>query len=218
MTDFEYDNWQKKILAKNATKRKCGAKSKKCTLPSDYLTNKQIRERNGKIVSFNLNAPMAWSQYITLPDDIKKEYILTLRKKYNANQIVLSEMFGRGKSTISMEMKRLNLRLGREVRMTSTEIHEFRKWVAGDIEEPMKKEEAPIKYEPVLEEPMKKEEAPIKCEPVLDEPKKSLEVHIISGQLSFTGSAVNVCEALFSVIKDMPGVLKLTATFEEFSE
>ena len=201
MTDFEYDNWQKKILAKNATKRKCGAKSKKCTLPSDYLTNKQICERNGKIVSFNLNAPMTWSQYIALPDDIKKEYILTLRKKYNANQTVIAEMFGRAKSTTSNEMKRLNLRLGREVRMTSTEIHEFRKWVAGDIEEPMKKEEAPIK-----------------CEPVLDEPKKSLEVHISGGQLSFTGNAGNICEALFNIIKDMPGVLKLTATFEEFSE
>ena len=85
--------------------------------------------------------------------------------------------------------------------MTSTEIHEFRKWVAGDIEEPMKKEEASIK-----------------CEPVPAEPKNPPEAHIISGQLSFTGSAVNVCEALFSVIKDMPGVLKLTATFEEFSE
>ena len=201
MTDFEYDTWQKKILAKNATKRKCGAKSKKCTLPSDYLTSKQIRERNGKIVSFNLNAPMTWSQYITLPDDIKKEYILTLRKKYNANQKVIAEMFGCAESTISSEMKRLNLRLGRAIRMTSTEIHEFRKWVAGDIEEPMKKEEAPIK-----------------CEPVLDEPKKSLEVHISGGQLSFTGNAGNICEALFRVIKDMPGVLKLTATFEEFSE
>ena len=133
MTDFEYDNWQKKILAKNATKRKCGAKSKKCTLPSDYLTNKQIRERNGKIVSFNLNAPMAWSQYITLPDDIKKEYILTLRKKYNANQTVIAEMFGRAKSTISSEMKRLNLRMDGEIRMTKEEIRDFREWVAGDI-------------------------------------------------------------------------------------
>ena len=218
MTDFEYDNWQKKILAKNATKRKCGAKSKKCTLPSDYLTSKQIRERNGKIVSFNLNAPMTWSQYITLPDDIKKEYILTLRKKYNANQTVIAEMFGRAKSTISSEMKRLNLRMDGEIRMTKEEIRDFREWVAGDIEEPMKKEEAPIKCEAVLDEPKKKEEAPIKCEPVLDEPKKSLEVHISGGQLSFTGNAGNICEALFNIIKDMPGVLKLTATFEEFSE
>ena len=207
MTDFEYDNWQKKILAKNATKRKCGAKPKKCTLPSDYLTNKQIRERNGKIVSFNLNAPMTWSQYITLPDDIKKEYILTLRKKYNANQVVLSEMFGRGKSTISMEMKRLNLRLGREVRMTKEEIRDFREWVAGDIDEPMQKEDAPIDSVPS-----------IKCETVPAEPKNPPEAHIISGQLSFTGNAGNICEALFRVIKDMPGALKLTATFEEFSE
>ena len=207
MTDFEYDNWQKKILAKNATKRKCGAKSKKCTLPSDYLTNKQIRERNGKIVSFNLNAPMTWSQYITLPDDIKKEYILTLRKKYNANQTVIAEMFGRAKSTTSNEMKRLNLRMDGEIRMTKEEIRDFREWVAGDIDEPMQKEDAPIDSVPS-----------IKCEPVLDEPKKSLEVHISGGQLSFTGNAGNICEALFRVIKDMPGALKLTATFEEFSE
>lgn len=207
MTDFEYDNWQKKILAKNATKRKCGAKSKKCTLPSDYLTNKQIRERNGKIVSFNLNAPMTWSQYITLPDDIKKEYILTLRKKYNANQTVIAEMFGRAKATISKEMKRLNLRMDGEIRMTKEEIRDFREWVAGDIDEPMQKEDAPIDSVPS-----------IKCEPVPAEPKNPPEAHIISGQLSFTGNAGNICEALFRVIKDMPGALKLTATFEEFSE
>ena len=181
-------------------------------------------------MSFNLNAPMTWSQYITLPDDIKKEYILTLRKKYNANQKVIAEMFGCAESTTSSEMKRLNLRLGRAIRMTSTEIHEFRKWVAGDIEEPMKKEEAPIDVADYCANDVLATEAvfharkadfsvpSIKCEPVLDEPKKSLEVHISGGQLSFTGNAGNICEALFRVIKDMPGVLKLTATFEEFSE
>lgn len=40
MTDFDYDVKQRRELARAAKYRKRGSKSKKCTLPSDYLTQK----------------------------------------------------------------------------------------------------------------------------------------------------------------------------------
>lgn len=55
MDDFTYDCWQKKQLAQQARHRKRGSKSRKCSLPSDSLTKKQWKERNGKTLSINLN-------------------------------------------------------------------------------------------------------------------------------------------------------------------
>lgn len=40
MNDFDYENLQKKRLARNAYAKK-GSRSKKCTLPDDYLTPAQ---------------------------------------------------------------------------------------------------------------------------------------------------------------------------------
>lgn len=57
MDDFTYDCWQKKQLAQQARHRKRGSKSRKCSLPSDNLTKKQWKERNGKTLSINLNQP-----------------------------------------------------------------------------------------------------------------------------------------------------------------
>ncbi len=53
MTDAEYlfrrDSADKKVTARSANKRVSGAKSKKCTLPSDYLTAAQKKRLNGEV-------------------------------------------------------------------------------------------------------------------------------------------------------------------------
>ena len=46
MHDFDYDAMQKKRIARGASHMKRGSKSKKCTLPSDYLTAAQKRRLN----------------------------------------------------------------------------------------------------------------------------------------------------------------------------
>ena len=35
MSDFEYDCWQRKRIAQQAKYRKCGSKSKKCSMSTD---------------------------------------------------------------------------------------------------------------------------------------------------------------------------------------
>lgn len=65
MTDAEYlfrrDSADKKATARSANKRVSGAKSKKCTLPSDYLTaaQKKKTERGGKNGEFGSTNKMA---------------------------------------------------------------------------------------------------------------------------------------------------------------
>ena len=50
MTDAEYvfqqDVKERKKMKTGAMHRKCGSKSKKCTLPSDYLTPSQKKKLN----------------------------------------------------------------------------------------------------------------------------------------------------------------------------
>ena len=75
MTDFEYDILQKKRLAHMAQYRKRGSKSRKCSLSTDHMTEKQWKERNGKVYTCNLNAPMSWEDFRALSGTTQKAYI-----------------------------------------------------------------------------------------------------------------------------------------------
>ena len=76
MHDFDYDAMQKKRIARGASHMKCGSKSKKCTLPSDYLTAAQKRRLNGPVSTYKLDEPMNWESFKAMPEDLQKKYIL----------------------------------------------------------------------------------------------------------------------------------------------
>jgi len=94
MNAFDYDSWQKKIIARGSIKRKCGSKSKKCSLPSDGMTQKEWKEKCGVVNTYNMKSPMQWNKFSILPDDLKREYITSIQKEYGVNIKNLSEMFG----------------------------------------------------------------------------------------------------------------------------
>lgn len=94
MNDFEYDCLQRKRLAGQAKYRKRGSRSKKCSLPSDRMTEKQWKERCGPVVSFNFNRPMSWDNFKKLTTIVQTEYIRNLQKKYGVTAVDLGDMFG----------------------------------------------------------------------------------------------------------------------------
>ena len=71
MNDFDYDVLQKKRTASGARHIKKGSKSKKCTLPSGFLTAKQRKELNGNVTTYNLSEPMTWKSFKAMPLDIQ---------------------------------------------------------------------------------------------------------------------------------------------------
>ena len=93
MDDFTYDCWQKKQLAQQARHRKRGSKSRKCFLPSDNLTKKQWKERNGKTLSINLNQPTSWEVFKEVSKPTQEEYLNHLLTVYGANATSLAAMF-----------------------------------------------------------------------------------------------------------------------------
>ena len=92
MNDFDYDAMQKKRIARGASHMKRG--SKKCTLPSDYLTAAQKRRLNGPVSTYKLDEPMNWESFKAMPEDLQKKYILNLQETYQANNNMLGKMFG----------------------------------------------------------------------------------------------------------------------------
>lgn len=94
MHDFDYDAMQKKRIARGASHMKRGGKSKKCTLPSDYLTAAQKRKLNGPVSTYKLDEPMSWESFKAMPEDLQKKYILNLQETYQANNDMLGKMFG----------------------------------------------------------------------------------------------------------------------------
>ena len=100
MNDFAYDCLQRKRLAQQAKYRKCGSKSKKCSLPSDGLSHREWKERNSKVEMHDIKHPIRWALFKELDDDCKNEYIQYLVEQFCVNYKALANLFGVSVKTI----------------------------------------------------------------------------------------------------------------------
>ena len=109
MHDFDFDIMEKKRIAQGARARKCGSRSRKCTLPSDYLTAAQKKGLNGKVSTYNLSGPMTYSKFRVMPDDLQKEYLLKLRNEMGASLTAIGEMMQCSPETVRQALIRHGL-------------------------------------------------------------------------------------------------------------
>lgn len=107
MTDFDFENREKKIIAGSARHKRSGRNSRRCSLPSDLLTESQKRKLNGPLVSVKMGQPMHWSEFKLLNDDLKREYLASLNPAWHPNLSMLSEMFGVSATPVSCETKKI---------------------------------------------------------------------------------------------------------------
>ena len=68
---------------------------------------------NGDVKSYNLNRPMTWKQFRSMPQDLQIMYIKKLRNDFGVPDIVLGKAMGICKSSFSKAMSDLNLSLGK---------------------------------------------------------------------------------------------------------
>lgn len=94
MNDFDYENLQKKRVAAGARHMKRGSKSKKCTMPSDYLTAAQRKKMNGDVRVMNMNAAVNWADFKQWPSDVQKEYLEHRMNDFNCTISGLAEILG----------------------------------------------------------------------------------------------------------------------------
>lgn len=133
MNDFDFDVMTKKRIARGAAARKCGSKSRRCTLPSDYLTDAQKKARNGKMSTYNLSKPMTYEQFKLMPRDLQREYLLKLRNDMHASSRVIAQMFGCSYETVRVVIRNLGINTGgKKLYMNLDQLMRWNNWLSGD--------------------------------------------------------------------------------------
>lgn len=126
MNDFDYDCMQKKRIAMGAfahINRKRGG----CSLPSDTLTEKQRKEKNGEVKSYNITRPMPWHEFKKMPEDLKREFFRNMQS-FGGTAKWLAEEMGASAQTIIAYAERVGApfrRGGRNAGMWQRKIMEW---------------------------------------------------------------------------------------------
>ena len=68
---------------------------------------------NSEVKSYNLNKPMTWKEFRSMPQDLQIMYIKKLRNEFGVPDVVISKAMGICKSSFSRAMSDLNLSLGK---------------------------------------------------------------------------------------------------------
>lgn len=132
MTDFEYEVAQRKKLTYGARHRKCGSKSKRCSLPSDTLTHKEWKERCGKVISYAMNEPISWETFKSMAPSSKKEYLGGLRDRYSVTAVQLGEMFGVTPLTVRRAASRIGIEFRKGQHMSRAEQDRWDGFISGE--------------------------------------------------------------------------------------
>lgn len=211
MNDFDFDCKEKKRIARGAFAKKGGSRSKKCTLPGDYLTPAQKAKLSTTLVAVNLRKPMTYEQFKRLPTDVKREYLEYLRDEYGATRKwVAIDMFRMSNNGFRLYIAEheptlvgLFPPMGRYAEATR---ERWLRFVNGETE-PAEEEPAP---EPETEEP-EPEEVP-------NPPHRlSPNVEIRSGSFTVTGPALEALTTLTFLFGDnrRSGTFTLAWTYGE---
>lgn len=106
---FYADMREKKSTGRGYYGKKNGSKSKKCSLPSDGMTERGWRKMNGPVTVTNLSAPMAWEQFKSLRPDLKEEYLRNLTTRFGVTKAALAEVFNVNISTFMKHTQAVNM-------------------------------------------------------------------------------------------------------------
>ena len=106
--EFRSEIRDRKSVGYSARKRICGSKSKcAAKLPSDSLTPKQWKEKNGPVTTYNLSRPMSWQVFSAMPADLQRNYLTDLTQSRHLTQVALAKVFGISQHYCSLKMREL---------------------------------------------------------------------------------------------------------------
>lgn len=166
MTDekfvFVSDCADKKRTARGIhNKRTHAGKGGKVIFPSDYLTRKEREAMNGEVKTYALNRPMRWKEFKLLPDDVRREYIENLQKRFGVMQKDLAVMFGVSVNSVGLETKKLGIKFPHRGGWANTNNGGFRAFCAEEPKaDPVEAPTETKPSEPEDEEPPEEVKAP----------------------------------------------------------
>lgn len=187
MNDFDYDVLQKKRIANQARYRKCGSKSKKCPMSTDYMTRKQWEKRCGEVMTYQLRKPMIWKDFKAQPAHIQKLYIEDIVNTYHATATDLARMFGVTSATVlrCCGDDGLQIHFVKGKRMNKEQQERFERFLLDEDVDP---NVVNVDTEPaVIEETHDIEAAPENMAIDINSGKQSVDMAMTSFGLSFSG-------------------------------
>ena len=115
MTDatfcFNDTNRERAITKKSAAHKKNGSKSKKCSLPSDSMSKKELAKMNGPVKSWKMTEFYTWDKFKSMPKDIQAEYLNYIIKQYGVGiRTISSVLFEKGLSTLGVYIRSSGLK------------------------------------------------------------------------------------------------------------
>lgn len=98
---LQQTNKERSKMKTGAYHKKSGAKSKKCTLPYEYLSKKERKALDGIPTSWNMNWFYTWRQFKQMPKDLQIEYLENICSKYGCGLSTIGEeVFGIAAATL----------------------------------------------------------------------------------------------------------------------
>lgn len=203
MNEFQYDVMQKKRIARGAYAKKNGSKSKKCTLPSDYLTPAQIKKLSKDVVSVNIKKPIEYNKFKLMSPNIQREYLNNLREQYGAGMVHISEMMGCTQVTLRACLKKsgiTDIPFGRGKRMTAAQKELWDAFCRGEVT--VKTEPEPVAEQADVTEPQPEQEPVVEAAKPEETVKTSPKMFLSKVNLEYNGM-IN----LASILADLKFVI-----------
>ena len=201
MNDFDFDCKEKKRIARGAFAKKNGSRSKRCTMPDDYLTPAQRKALNGPTRTWKLDEPMLWKDFKEMPEEIQREYLLKLRDHFHASDQAIGDMMGVAYMTVCRCRKSLGISTpGTRNKMSKAQTEAFCNWI----------ERSAVPAPEPDEEP---EPAPVSEQ--TEAITLPASVATVGGSFTVTGPAEDALETLTAFFRGntRPGTFTVTYTY-----
>lgn len=131
MTDeryvFVHDVRDKKNIGHSAAKRNRTGKGP-VRMPSDYMTAKEKKAMNGEEKTYRLGEPMKLRAFMSMPEDLQRQYITGLRDRFDATDVMIAEMLGCNRAYVHKVCQRIGCLAGARGRRKADEAG-FRAWI-----------------------------------------------------------------------------------------
>lgn len=105
-------NLERKITARSASRRVSGSKSRRCTLPSDHLTQAQRDAMSGPVITYAMDERHTWAELRHWPEDLRRQYMDKLLA-LNPSNAQLGELLSYSPARLWDPLQQCGIRRGR---------------------------------------------------------------------------------------------------------
>lgn len=182
-----YDELKERNHTARSARVRPGGK-KKYLLPSDKLSNSELKKMNGEIVVYTMKEPISWQKFKGYPVDIQKEYLQWFADEFGVSPGLMGDVFGISANYCTKLLREMGLRnvlcempLGGAREKLAEWLKQYRP-------------ESEVEEKPPVEEPKKKEPKPV---------EQPMFFNTITGcEMSMEGKASEIGQMLYNLFRD----------------